>query len=101
VTVSKQLDALAELLAEERSALRCLDADRVEALAGQKQSLLVELSALRGTFAAQETARFTALRAELRDNLLLLLHAKDCVAGVVAALREAHGTTGVQVSVRG
>lgn len=75
------------LLAEERDAIRCLDAATVAAAASEKEALLVDL---RSDSLAERPVLIDELRSlivELRRNGVLLAHARDCVRDAITALQ--------------
>lgn len=90
------VDALLVVLAEERAAIRALDAEGVRNAAARKEALARELGALASTELADVAAELPTLRAELRQNGVLLAHAKNCVQEVLdlAAPRAGAGRPG-------
>ncbi len=95
-------DALARLealLAEERAAIRTLDAGRVLELSLEKERLV---EALRTPTASRSPApkppadRLRRLGDDLRRNAVLLAHARDCIRDVVAG----HGAADAPLPAR-
>ena len=68
---------LEEVLHKERDALLSLDATAIDALNGRKLDLESELSAYAHELSAAQLARLTQLKHQLRNNLILLIHARD------------------------
>ncbi len=71
------LSDLAQVLNEERDALLALDATHIDALNSRKLSLDTELAALAGNFSDSQEPCLQALKQQLRNNLILLVHARD------------------------
>lgn len=87
------LDRLEALLEQERLAIRSIDADSVVAIADEKLSLLEALRG--GDWASAEEARrrFRALVPSLRENGVLLLHARNTSRDLVQALTSTRAST--------
>lgn len=79
-TAREIVDALLELLAEERAAIRRVDTRAVADAARTKERLAKELGAISLTELATVSTDLPLLRAELRRNGVLLAHARSCVA---------------------
>ena len=78
------LDRLDHLLAAERAAIRGLDSERTLSIAEEKALLMTELAPLvagRGDLA--DRLRFTTR--SMRDNCVLLAHARDCLRDVLGS----------------
>ncbi len=79
------LDALDDLLVRERAAIRGLDARAVEEISAQKEAFVAELSrAIQGR--EDLAARVRATTSKLRDNCVLLAHARDCLDAVLVSV---------------
>jgi hypothetical protein len=70
------LSALRDALARERQAIRAFDAAAVADVAAEKERLAAELAALGAPALAGAREDVARLRAELRHNGLLLVHAR-------------------------
>jgi flagellar biosynthesis/type III secretory pathway chaperone len=84
-------EALAELetlLVQERDAIRRLDGRGVTELADRKQSIVSRLNAARSEFGAAEASRLRAITPMLRQNGVLLAHARDILRDALAAMRQ-------------
>lgn len=85
-----QLSELEELLVEERDAIQRLDGARILELAGRKRAIV---AALVGCFAAGDkpsdevTRRFKAIVSSLRQNGILLAHARNVLRDSVNLMR--------------
>jgi hypothetical protein len=79
------LDEIDTLLREERAALRVLDATRAEALAERKTELVTRLASVAGT-RRDLAPRIGATTKAIRDNCVLLAHARHCVRDATAAV---------------
>jgi len=86
VTLAAALDALDALLDAEREAVRSVDATRAVALADEKEALLGVLRAADWAHAPSEVARFRGLVPRLRENGVLLAHARNAARDLVQAL---------------
>ena len=100
------LDALDALLDAERAAIRAVDANRVLELADEKASLVEALRAADWANARDEVHRFRALVPKLRENGVLLAHARNSARDLVQALAAerpaTYGASGVAApAVRG
>jgi flagellar biosynthesis/type III secretory pathway chaperone len=89
VTLSAALDALDALLDAEREAVRSVDATRALELADEKEALLGVLRAADWTNARPEIEHFRALVPRLRENGVLLAHARNSARDLVHALSTA------------
>jgi aspartate aminotransferase-like enzyme len=108
------LDALAtleHLLVEERGAIVRLDATQVARIAAEKEALIARLREGLPALGAEHRARLRALRDGLRQNTILLAHARDCLRDALAAFHRedlvggkasrATPRPGARISVRG
>lgn len=77
------LGRLESLIAEEREAIRRVDARRVGALADEKEALMRAISGGGLEAPPDLLGRFRSIVAALRDNGVLLVHARNCVRDVV------------------
>jgi flagellar biosynthesis/type III secretory pathway chaperone len=84
--VHEILNALEDLLTQETQALVRLDADSVESLSKQKLSLTSTLSTLDPRSLREEQPRLNRLRNVLRNNLVLLAHAREYVTVKIRTL---------------
>lgn len=80
------LDELERLLREEREAIRALDGARVLAFAQRKEDLVRSLVGPDGSLDAAQSERLRALLPALRQNGVLLAHARDIVRDALAAV---------------
>jgi hypothetical protein len=102
-------DILAEfkvVLADERAAIRKADAKAVLGAATKKEKLAADLVACGAWTRAELLGSLSALVEELRNNGVLLAHARDCLRDAIAALHGAPSNelvkrTGVRLSVTG
>lgn len=78
------IDALLEILAVEREAIRILDGAGVERTAASKVALATRLCALAPAELEEEGPRLAVLRAELRRNGMLLAHARSLLKEAIA-----------------
>jgi hypothetical protein len=81
VTNHRSIDAvlieLQQVLHEERDALLSLDATQIDALNSRKLSLDKELATYDGDWTDSQQFRLEGLKQKLRNNLILLMHARD------------------------
>ncbi len=79
----ESIERLEQLLVHERDAIRRVDGSTVEALADEKVTLLNGMD--RETLRADSslTARFRKVSTELRNNAVILAHARNCLRDVV------------------
>ncbi len=77
------VDALLDVLAEERAAIRRVDATAVADAARQKERLAKVLGTLSLAELGTVSGDFPTLRAELRRNGILLAHARSCINEVL------------------
>lgn len=85
--LEEALTELEALLSEERDAIVRLDGTRVLGLAMRKQELASLLAAHKGSFTRASAARLQALAPALRQNGILLAHARDVIRDGVAVAR--------------
>lgn len=83
MTPNEAISRLEELLVEERSAIRNVDGSAVEAIALEKMMLLrgVRREQLRDD--ATMATRFRAVATGLRNNAVILAHARNCLRDIV------------------
>ncbi len=88
------LTRMEALLAEEREAIRQIDADRIVGLADEKESLMQAM--YRGGLeeGSELAPRFHELVLGLRDNGVLLAHARNCVSDAIQLAAAPSGTYG-------
>jgi flagellar biosynthesis/type III secretory pathway chaperone len=84
--VHEILNALEDLLTQETQALVRLDADSVETLSKRKLSLTSSLSTCDLRLLREEQPRLNHLRNVLRNNLVLLAHAREYVTVKIRTL---------------
>jgi hypothetical protein len=85
-TAREIVDALFGVLAEERAAIRRLDVAAVTTAAERKEALANALSALGAGDLVPVSKDIPVLRAELRRNGILLVHARACVGEALEIL---------------
>ena len=107
------IETIEGLLIEERSAIVALDATRVAGIAEEKESLMTALRDALPAVGVEHRPRLRELRDALRQNALLLAHARDCLRDALAAFcvdapassKSARGALaarpGARVSIRG
>lgn len=106
MTADEILAEFKVVLAEERAAIRKANAKAVLETATKKEQLAADLVAT-GAWSNPELLRgLTSLVEELRNNGVLLAHARDCLRDAIAALHGAPNhevikRTGVRLSVTG
>ena len=94
------------VLAEERAAIRKANAKAVLEAATKKEQLAADLVACGAWTKSELLDGLSALVDELRNNGVLLAHARDCLRDAIAALHGAPSNelvkrTGVRLSVTG
>ncbi len=95
--VESTLAEMEQLLDDERTAIRKIDVDRLEQTADRKLALMQILTEGGLDGRSDLTERFGAMVTQLRDNGVLLAHARNCVRDViqvVAAPASLYDTTG-------
>ncbi len=92
--LSDLLDDLSEVIGQERAALLALDTGVLDEFAARKVHLVETLSGWQGDVSPEHSERLSDLQKQLRYNLVLLVHARDHVKGVVGLL------TGVEPAAR-
>lgn len=83
--VARTVAALEALLTEERAAIRALDGPAVDHAASRKLALVEALRNFPPEALRAEGRHITRLVAQLRQNGVLLAHARDCLRDAVAA----------------
>lgn len=91
---------LEQLLLDERDAIRSLDGARVLEFAQRKESLMASLFGEGTTAGAETAARLRALVPALRQNGVLLAHARDILHDALVAVGVAPQDKGHGVSAR-
>ncbi len=94
MTPNEAMTRLEALLAEERIAIRSVDATHVEALATEKLTLMQAFD--RETLRSDDTlaARFRHACNELRNNAVILAHARNCLRDLVGIVSPTPATYG-------
>ena len=81
VTTQRRIDEvlldIEQVLQEERTALLSLDATSIDALNQKKSDLESELSGNKGELSPSHENHLRQLKLQLRNNLILLIHARD------------------------
>lgn len=83
MTPVEALDRLHEVLEEERAAIRSVNASSVEALAMEKLMLMRAFNRDVLREDPELLARFKDMTTELRNNAVVLAHARNCVRDLV------------------
>ena len=108
--MDRTLAELDQLVGEEREAIRRLDGSRVLELATRKQALVQDLCQHRTTMSPEHVNTLRALVSRLRQNGVLLAHARNVLRDAVAVMRRESqpmvlplpaGPAGATFSVRG
>jgi hypothetical protein len=110
--IKSALDEIEQLLPIEADALKRLDRERIDEVAGQKLVLFEKLQSALGTaqVAASHRAQLERVKRGALHNQVLLVHARDCTRSVIAlaagerqhSLRPAAPeASGVRLDVRG
>jgi len=95
------IDRFEQVLSEERRAIQQVDTQLVVDLASEKEALMRTLATDAGTADDAFQARLAALITRMRENLVLLVHAKACIQDVVQSLTAAPATYAASGQVRG
>lgn len=106
-TPEQALDQIDQLLEEERTAIRLLDGERVQAICDEKLALMQNLQTLLD--GREDLApKLQSITAGLRRNAVLLANARDCLRDVLAAIPgapqpalNAASTAPIRLSLRG
>jgi flagellar biosynthesis/type III secretory pathway chaperone len=85
--VAEALSELEALLADERDAIRRLDGQAVLEFAQRKQALMGKLAGQREALCPADATRLRGLTPALRQNGVLLAHARDVLRDAIAVLR--------------
>jgi flagellar biosynthesis/type III secretory pathway chaperone len=85
--VAEALTELEALLVEERDAIRRLDGQAVLEFARRKQALMATLAGQRDALGPRDATRLQGLTPALRQNGVLLAHARDVLRDAIAVLR--------------
>lgn len=83
--LAKTVAALEALLTEERAAIRALDGPAVDHAAARKVALVEALRRFPPEALRAEGKHVVRLVAQLRQNGVLLAHARDCLRDAIAA----------------
>lgn len=86
MTPEELLTRFEVLIAEERRAVVGLAAEQVLAFAIEKEELILALRQVWAEVDAPGRARFQAVVREMRNNCVLLAHARSCVRDAVESL---------------
>lgn len=86
--LSQALADLESILEREALALRRLDREEIDRLTSEKVAVQGRLETLKGTAspAPSEGPRLEKIRKLALQNQLLLVHARDCVRGLIATM---------------
>jgi hypothetical protein len=97
MTPEELCSSLRDLLVEERVAIRALDSAEVERASHAKEALLAELVAKEPSERAAYLEKIEPLRDELKRNLILLAHARDCMREVVTNVQTKGGRVSIEL----
>lgn len=100
ITADQLVSEMRAVLSAEREAIRTLDSEAVSELARQKESLLAHVT---GASEQERPALLQGLalvREELKRNLVLLAHARDCVREAITRLAPRGGQPGARLSIQ-
>ena len=90
---------LRAVLAEERAAIRSLDAIAVERAAATKERLIAEIGAADEGEREPMLRELRLLREDLRRNLVLLAHARDCMRDAITRATPKGTAPGARLSI--
>jgi hypothetical protein len=93
VPLADALDRLEVLLERERLAIRAVDAESVLGIADEKLAVLAELEAADWADDRSAIERFRGLVPRLRENGVLLAHARNAARDLVQTLTHARPAT--------
>jgi hypothetical protein len=106
--IDEVLIDLEQILHDERKSLLALDAESIDALNPKKSSLERELLAFAPHELVSQRERLTAVRSQLQENLVLLVHAREQVQRrlgiepqVVASTRPSSPAAGLRLNLKG
>ena len=110
--IKSALDEIEQLLPVEAEALKRLDRDRIDEVAGQKLALFERLQSALGTghVAAAHRTQLERVKKSVLHNQVLLVHARDCTRSVIALATGERGSSlrpaapdasGVRLDLRG
>ena len=85
-TIDQLIKEISNALEVERKALLRMDAEGIEVAAAQKSALCDELSQKGQQITAAHRSALAAIQADIRHNLILLVHARDHVQGALGIL---------------
>jgi hypothetical protein len=108
-SINEVLVDLEQVLQEERTALLSLDASSIDELNQRKTGLESELSGYKGDLPVEQRSRLEHVRLQLRNNLVLLIHARDHIQArlglerpsVVQRLASKPAVGGIRLNLRG
>lgn len=102
VTSDNWLAEMRRVLEEERNAIRRVDAKRVEEAARAKEALLAAITTGSPSEADKKTMLegLAEVREELKRNLVLLVHARDCVREAITRGRPNGTMPGARLSIQ-
>ncbi len=106
--IDEVLIELEQILRDERSSLLGLDAESIDALNPRKSNLERELLAFAPHELSNHRERLAAVRSQLQENLVLLVHAREQVQRrlgiepqVVASARPSSPAAGLRLDLKG
>jgi len=108
-TINEALSDLEQVLQSEREALLSLDATSIDELTQRKTDLESELSSFRGAMSPGQQNRLRQIKLQLRNNLVLLIHARDHIQArlgieqppIVPRLASKPAAGGTRLNLRG
>jgi hypothetical protein len=100
MSAANVLARLEALLEEEREALTRLEAPRVVVLTEEKEAIVLALSEGMSNASCDEREHFARLLEDMRRNVVLYAHARDCLRDAVLVLK-AHTTAPKRIDVTG
>jgi flagellar biosynthesis/type III secretory pathway chaperone len=99
VNFAHALDRMESLLEEERAAIRRIDVDRVVALSEEKQAIMQAVAACDYQSERALHSRFRSIVMRMRENGVLLAHARNCVRDVLQLVTSPAATYGATGSL--
>ncbi len=85
MSIDELLLSFETLLEEERRAVVGMDADKVLELSQKKQGYLARLASQPRDALRERGPLMKTITAQIRENCILLAHARDCVRDAIAA----------------
>ncbi|MSP26004.1 MAG: hypothetical protein EXR75_12755 [Myxococcales bacterium] len=101
MTAADALARLRELVVEERDAIRAVDSERVVGLADEKERLICALRDGMASAGQAERDLFPKVVASLRENGVLLAHARNCLRDVLQLVSASSATYGAAGTIAG